>query len=376
MRVRIIARDIQRRDAVGNFCRQIAQLLEQNGHQARLVAENCHPDDRSTIAVTPEVLRDLDPSDVIFFHFSIEDPAMSAIARLRNPKVIFFHNVTPERFLIAFDPRAAELARRGLRQRRLAGSFDVLMANSRRSAGDLYLGLRAHDRRRIALSDIVVCPPVLSVERWTPIVPEPIALPPVERLVLFVGQLLPHKGVHQLLCGFARLASGNPAVGLAIVGRSASVAYAGSLNALVQSFPGDVAARIAFVHDISDGALRFLMERADVCVSMSEHEGFAVPLLDAIAFGKPVVIRAEPGMLETAGSAALVIPGSAPDEIAAALTLALYDPTVAERLASGRLDRFAELRRKADGSAILDAIATAQRKVQVGSAVQHSGPEC
>jgi glycosyltransferase involved in cell wall biosynthesis len=93
---------------------------------------------------------------------------------------------------------------------------------------------------------------------------------------------------------------------------------------------------------------------------MSMHEGFGVPVVDALAFDKPLVIYAEGAMQETAGDAALVVTRAEADQIAAALTVALNDAGAAARLAAARKRRLTELRAMADGHLILDAVAAAR----------------
>src|SRR5687768_6264071 len=100
MRFHVIARDIRPMDAVGNFCRQMATLLQSTGTQVWLAAENCDPADRGKLRRLPDVLTEISPSDVIFYHFSTEDPALPAVAAMPNPKVIYFHNITPQRFVL------------------------------------------------------------------------------------------------------------------------------------------------------------------------------------------------------------------------------------------------------------------------------------
>jgi glycosyltransferase involved in cell wall biosynthesis len=361
MRFHILARDIQRHDAVGNFCRQMAALLEAKGADTCLAAESCHRDDRGAIRRLPAAIGDIAPEDVVFFHFSTEDPSLPAVAAIPNPKVIYFHNITPERFFLPGNPKSARQVRQGLVQRSLAGRFDVLMANSRVSARVLHDGLLRDDQARIAVPDIIACPPIVGIDRWSGVTPAPVPIPAVDRLVLFVGRLVPSKNVHELIQGFSVLAAADDSVGLVIVGATTDRAYTRRLIAEVNGLNRDVAHRIAFLHNVSDETVRFLFDRASVFASMSAHEGFCVPLVDGMVFDRPLVISAEQAMMETAGRAALIVAGSAPSQIADALATAMKDAGVARRLAAARKSRLAELRRLADGHLILDAAAAASK---------------
>jgi glycosyltransferase involved in cell wall biosynthesis len=356
MRICMIARDIQRHDAVGNFCRQIHAFLSAQGYDVRMAAENCHPDDRMSVATLPQVLAELAVDDLILFHFSTSDPEFPAIAAVDNPKILYFHNITPARFFTDVDEQTASLVRGGLDLRPLAARFDVLMANSRVSAKLLHEGLAPADQQRIGKSDIVDCPPIIGLDRWAGIEEESVATPVDSKTTLYVGRLFPHKGVLQLIEGFAVLAARDPRARLLCVGGSGILSYRSALTARIAELEPSIAQRVEFLTDVSDGALKSIYERAGACVSMSFHEGFGVPLVDALVFDKPLVIRAEAGMIETVGDAAMIIDDPTPGAIADALAAALDDEVTRQRLAAARSRRLDRLRRLADGHLILDAV--------------------
>jgi glycosyltransferase involved in cell wall biosynthesis len=356
MRIHVIARDIRKHDAVGNFCLQIHAFLGAQGYDVSLAAENYHVDDRLSIGRLVDIIPQVTSDDVIIFHFSTEDPAFPVIAALDCPKILYFHNITPERFFTGSDERTADLVRLGLRQRPCAARFDVLMANSRVTARALYEGLAAADRKRIGESGIIDCPPLIGVDRWTTIAEEPTATGVNARTVLYVGRQAPHKGISDLIEGFALLAAGDDSVGLICVGGSPDALETRALTARVAALEPSIAQRIRFDHDIPDGALKSIYKRAGVCASMSRHEGFGVPLVDGLAFDKPLVINAEAGMMETAGEAAIVVDASDPEAVATALGTALNDKATRTRLASARRARLETLRHLADGHLIVNAV--------------------
>ena len=360
MRIHVIARDIQRHDAVGNFCRQIRAFLSARGHNVSLAAENCHPDDRSSIGSLPDIIPQIAADDVIIFHFSTEDPAFPVVAALDSPKILYFHNITPEHFLRGSDERIANLVRLGLGQLPLAAKFDVLMANSQVTARVLHEGLADANRKRISDSGIICCPPLIGVDRWTAIAEESAEINVNSRTVLHVGRLAPHKGVRQLIEGFALLAAGDDSVCLVCIGGLPGSPDTSALTESIAALEPSIAQRIQLIQGIPDGALKSIYKRAGVCASMSRHEGFSVPLVDALAFDKPLVINAEAGMMETAGEAAIVVNASNPEAVATALGAALNDNATRARLASARRVRLETLRHLADGHLILNAVKQAR----------------
>ena len=112
---------------------------------------------------------------------------------------------------------------------------------------------------------------------------------------------------------------------------------------------------------MSDASLAAHFEAADVYLSLSAHEGFGVPLVEAMAAGVPVVARGAGAVAETVGDAALVLAAADPSYVAAALHRACTDELLradadrrgppssgrAGRRRSGRPDRGRDRRRGA-----------------------------
>ena len=361
MRIFIIARDIQRHDAVGNFCRQIHELLTAHEFEAHLVAENCHPDDRSFVAPLTDVISQIAQDDIVILHFSIGDPTLATIAALETPKILYFHNITPEHFFHGVDEPAAALARLGLEQRPLARFFDVMMANSAVAARVLHDGLAPADQQSVSESSIIVCPPFIGIRRWDRIDRRDEVSFADERTILSVGRLAPHKGIPELIDGFEMLAMRDPSVKLLFIGSSATAYYASTIVDRVNALAPPIASRVRLLHGITDGELKAIYEKVGVCTSMSLHEGFGIPLVDALIFDTPLVIRAEAAMMETAGDAAIVVSHTEPGAIADALIAALDDGATRQRLARARQQRLTILGKLADGELILEAVNTVRR---------------
>jgi glycosyltransferase involved in cell wall biosynthesis len=74
---------------------------------------------------------------------------------------------------------------------------------------------------------------------------------------------------------------------------------------------------VRFAGSVTEAGLATLFRRADALVTASEHEGFCVPLIEAMSFGVPIVARANAAIPETLGGAGLLLPGDAGPEILA-----------------------------------------------------------
>src|SRR5437660_4931205 len=122
--------------------------------------------------------------------------------------------------------------------------------------------------------------------------------------LLFVSRMAPNKRIEDLLKLFAvyRRAWDRHAR-LFVVGRPDTAAYFEAL----QRFAGRLGVEeVHFAGRVSDAELAAYYAGADAFVSMSEHEGFGLPWVEALAFGVPVIAYAAVALLETGGDAGIL----------------------------------------------------------------------
>ena len=159
-------------------------------------------------------------------------------------------------------------------------------------------------------------------------------------VVLFVGQLLPHKRPDLLVQAYHVLVTYlDPEARLILVGPARLPRYRKAVQDLVHelSLPGAWVAG-----PVSRAALAAFYRRADAFVTASEHEGFCVPVLEAMAFGVPVAARAAGAVPETAGGAALVLPlDGGPMLLGEAMAAMLHDSAVKAGLVERGHDQLA-----------------------------------
>ena len=143
-----------------------------------------------------------------------------------------------------------------------------------------------------------------------------------------MGRIVPSKGQHELvkaLWAYRRLY--DPAARLHLVGGSSSFAYLKALRGFVAEL--GLADAVRITGDVSDAALAAYFAAADAYLSLSVHEGFGVPLVEAMAAGVPVVARDVGAVAETVGDAALLLRGTDPSYVAAALHRVCTDGALA-----------------------------------------------
>ncbi|MGY6500683.1 MAG: glycosyltransferase, partial [Acidimicrobiales bacterium] len=172
---------------------------------------------------------------------------------------------------------------------------------------------------------------------------------------LFVGRLAPNKCQHDVVRAFAvfrRVV--DPSARLVLVGGSSSGRYVDAVGALVQEL--GLVGSVVVAGSVPDEELGSYYAAADVFVCLSEHEGFCVPLLEAMFHETPVVAFAAAAVPETVGSAGLVVGDKSPVVVSSAVARVLGDVGLRERLVAAGRDRVEHFSLERGRVALLDAI--------------------
>ena len=116
------------------------------------------------------------------------------------------------------------------------------------------------------------------------------------------------------------------------------------LGQALRAFVGELGLddAVNFAGSVTGAELEAYLQAADVFVCASEHEGFCVPLAEAMGHGIPIVAYGVTAVPETVGDAGLVLPEKSPLTFAAAVGRVLADDTLRRALASAGLARAAE----------------------------------
>ena len=148
---------------------------------------------------------------------------------------------------------------------------------------------------------------------------------------LCVGRLVPNKGQHDLLAAFAAWCVVTGRRGrLRLVGGGQTLRYQAALQALASDL--GIADRVRFEGSITHTELTAAYRDADVFVSLSEHEGFCVPVIEAMRLGLPVVALGAAAVPETVGEAGIILPTKQPFDVAAAVERVVTDPQLRREL--------------------------------------------
>jgi len=286
-----------RGDAIGDSARRVRDLLRGFGHQSDLYALTI--DDDLSQDVRPFGDPAAQRGDLTIFHFALPSPMTAAFARLGRGRILQYHNVTPAAFFAPYDPalfRLASLGRDDLR--------------SLAACTDLALGDSEYNRRELdalGFERTGVFPIAVDTSRVT----RRVRRPALERILddglvnfLFVGRIAPNKKIEDHI----RLAEHykryvDAYYRFIFVGRYDVVPrYYSTVRALMSEYRllND---RFVFTGPVPDEELAVYYQHAAVYITLSEHEGFCVPLLEAMAADVPVLAYAAGAVPDTLGGA-------------------------------------------------------------------------
>lgn len=324
-------------DAVGDSARRVRDLLRARGHASDLYALTI--DDVLVGDVRPFEESDAAKADVTILHFAVPSPLSRVFATLPHRRVLQYHNITPASFFAPYDPQIFRIATLGRRE--LAG----LATHTDLALGDSNYNRQELDALGFARTGVM--PIVVDIDRFR-IAPR---LPALERVlddglanILFVGRLVPNK----CLDDHIRLAEHykryvDTEYRFIFVGRTDAVPrYYAAIRELIAAYemPAD---RFVFPGQVSSDELIAYYRMAHAYVSLSEHEGFCVPLVEAMAADAPILAYRAAAVPETLGGAGVSFAPKDLEHAAELLGMLVYDHSLRRQVIAGqrrRLDAF------------------------------------
>jgi glycosyltransferase involved in cell wall biosynthesis len=301
---------LHRGDAIGDSARLMRDAFRRWGFAADVYAleldDDLVGDGRSWADWRPG-----GPGDVVILHYALPSPLTAALRQHPGRRVLLHHNITPPEFFAGYDDEMVRICTLGRTELSgLAPHVELGLADSEFNR----LELEAAGFRRTG-----VLPIYLDFARYGQ-PPSPVLarmLRDGSANVLFVGRLSPNKRHEDLI----RLVSYwkqfiAPDVRLLLVGKLPQRnGYYDALQRLMYEealTPADV----VFTGHVSHADLLACYASAGVFVSMSEHEGFGVPLVEAMLMGVPVLAFRAAAVPHTLGEAGIQFDQKAIPEVA------------------------------------------------------------
>ena len=337
MRIDQLVPAYHRGDAIGDEATHLRRFFEAQGFESNVYRLSC---DRELEGESESFSRfpEPSPSDITILHFALPSPMTAAFGRLPSKKMIIHHNVTAPEFFAGYSQEMARIAQVGREElRSLAGIVDVALADSPFNAREL---------EEFGFRESHVFPLYLDLDRYKRPMNEF-----VHRLfrddrvnILLVGRVAPTKKIEDLIkVAFYYKKFISPLVRLIIVGKTASVpAYYQALNQLADDFllsPEEV----CFTGHLPDDEMFALYCAAEVFVSLSEHEGFCLPLVESMIFDLPVIAYDSTAVPDTLGGAGILVRDKSAEKIAELVDIVVHDGSLRVKIVRGQRERLKRL---------------------------------
>jgi glycosyltransferase involved in cell wall biosynthesis len=320
MRVALLTYNAQAGDAIGNQVAKKLSFFLNHGALVRVFLESEH---RLHPQVRPHAQRldgiepagpaweFLSSADLMIVEFGQYYPALGLLPLLgqSRPRILFdYHGVTPARLWGGHNREALE---RGVEQSGLAWCADAVLVHSRFTGQELTAATGLPPERIRVLGHPIDFSEVLLRPRQR--LREELGLEQAA-ILLFVGRLAPNKRVGMLVAALAKLRNQEPAVHAIVIGDASDLYRTELEHCQALAAAAGVSDRFHVLGHVSEDRLHEAYETADVFVMPSVHEGFCIPVVEAMAAGLPVVAARAGALPETVAGAGLTfVPDDAED---------------------------------------------------------------
>lgn len=362
-------------DAIGNDCLAIRDCLKQAGYGGDIYAERIDPRlEANGISGIRYIREYADDADILLCHVSVRWDYMLTLDNRPGHKIFIYHNITPPHFFKEYGNQiATELCEKGLEQ---MGSLRLIPS--------LCFAVSNYNKTELKKAGYL-CPIHIL-----PIICEFGEQPAIKDKnddsinILFVGRLAPNKKQNDIIEAFYIYHKDiNSKSRLFLVGSEGNDDYTKALKAYPDTIGLD---GVTFTGHVSDNEKDFYYRNADIFLCLSDHEGFCVPLLEAMHYGIPIIAYDSSAVAETLAGAGLLLESKEPNIVAEAIDMVMTDDKLRKILIANGRERLKDFAPEKARSSLLGLLKdysdywsrektifidmTVQRKFDAGTGIQ------
>lgn len=280
MNIHQFAAGFQLGDAISQEMLELKRLLFSNGYKGSIFAENVFSNDYKYADKIKN--SKIKSNDILIYHHSIHSEVLNYLINFPNKKILIYHNVTPEDYFTPYDLKFSYLLRKGREDLQiLKEKFQVTFAVSKFNLNEL---------EENGFIDSKLMPLHLNFNKWKHLQTSEKKIHTDILNLLFVGRIAPNKRQDDLI-RLVRTWKDNYQVPikLRMIGfcNPNQESYLEELRFMIHQF--QLNEEVEILPYVNDRVLTQHYLNSDFFVSMSEHEGFCVPLMEAMFFGLPVL---------------------------------------------------------------------------------------
>lgn len=287
-------------DAISDELLEIQKALRKKGYKSEIFTRFYEPRMAKYAIDFKEYTKFSSSSNVVIFHFSIGSPVSKMFFRIPDRRIMIYHNITPYEFFLDYHRILSRECYKGRLEIKLfVGKVDLALGDSEFNRREL---------ESLGYADTGVLPLLIDFSKF-----DGKTDPVVRRIydngkftILFVGRVIPNKKFEDVIKSFSMYKKYfNPESQLLLVGDFRGMErYLVALEKLVDELE---LSDVHFTGRVDFDELLACFRLADVYLSMSEHEGFGVPLIESFYLGLPVVAYAAGAVEDTMNGGGILI---------------------------------------------------------------------
>jgi glycosyltransferase involved in cell wall biosynthesis len=320
-------------DAVGRHALRIRSVLQNRGIRSQIYVESVDRETASDTEPYQLYAQQAKAGDVLVYQFATASGLAPWLLTRSEPVVLNYHNVTPPEHFAPWD--------NGLARHQLAAQVQLRAMAPRARLGIAVSRFNEAELRAAGCTRTAVVPPAAMLEA--------LSAPSSQRAPtgqgarwVSVGRLAPNKALqHAIMALLVSRRHYDARSTLELVGRPVLAAYTDALHRFIDDMGLHEA--VIFRGQLDDARVAQCMAEADVMVVPSAHEGFGLPVVEAMTQGLPVVANAAGALPDIVGRGGFLVDTSDPWRFAAAVARVLSDRELQAAMSDGAQRQLAEL---------------------------------
>ncbi|MBR5682046.1 MAG: glycosyltransferase [Ruminococcus sp.] len=320
-------------DAIGNDTIALKGAIKEMGYNTEIYTENIDKRLPDGIAKKADKLRDLKKDDILIYHKSTGTDLTFKLDRFKCRIIMVYHNITPPEFFRSYSIPATQLTELGYKGVDfLRDKVDYVMADSAFNKGELV--------KRGYTCPIDVRPILIKFEDYRQAPDEATVkkFSDGKKNLVFVGRIAPNKKQENVIKAFYCYKKLNPESRLILVGSARGMEnYQERLMKYARAL--GIGDDVIFPGHIKFSEILAYYHVADAFVCMSEHEGFCVPLVEAMFFDIPIIAYDTSAISDTLGGSGVLLDNNDPVFAAEVINRVLTDEKLRESIIEGQRRR-------------------------------------
>ncbi len=283
-------------DGIGNDITGISALLDSDNFKNKIITlkNNFSSSDSKILEMNPDQIN-FNSSDIHILHYGSSGYPISIFSKIPGKKILRFHNITPYSFFYSYCDKDTfnDLKNRYFQSiielQSLCLNISEIWYDSIYNQSTLHqMVLFKHTNIKELVLPIFIKYREKSGENYLK-----------NYNLLYTGRIVPHKKIEDLIFILFYLCKISSKYKLYLVGKFNSIfkRYHEYLLSIISSL--NLSKNIIWLEHLNDSELDIVKEKTDFYISMSEHEGFCIPILESYGYQIPVIAYCSGAVEET-----------------------------------------------------------------------------